>query len=111
MLLVATTLPLFCAICGGGTRVAELVIEDSEVVDEEANAVDPEIWEDRELWLIVCPNPGSPVPALLVPKTGAVLVRERGACADIWVAMAPVDMGWYCRRTLPASKCRVVVSS
>jgi hypothetical protein len=86
ILFVATTLPLLgAAICEGGTRVAELVIDESEVVDDEVNAVDPDSWDDRELWLIVCPKPGSPVPALLVPKTGAVLVRERGpwVCADI----------------------------
>lgn len=33
--------------------VAELVMEDSEVEEEELKAVEPEIWEEREVWLIV----------------------------------------------------------
>jgi hypothetical protein len=54
ILFVATTGPPFaCAISCGATRVAELVIEDKEVDDEEVYAVEPESWEERELWLMV----------------------------------------------------------
>lgn len=50
MLFVAITLPPFTGIgAAGGTRVAELVIEDSEVVDDDVNAVEPDNWDDREL--------------------------------------------------------------
>jgi hypothetical protein len=53
-------------------------MDDKEVVDdEEVYAVEPESWEDRELWLIVWVNP-EPLPTLLVEKTGAVFVLERG---------------------------------
>jgi hypothetical protein len=54
ILFVATTVPPFC--CGidcGGTSVAELVIEDKEVDDEDVYEVEPESCEERELWLIV----------------------------------------------------------
>ena len=58
--------------------VAELDKDDKEVVDDEVvYAVEPESWEDLELWLIVWLNPG-PLPALLVEKTGVVFVLERG---------------------------------
>jgi hypothetical protein len=73
--------------------VAELDKDDKEVVDDEVvYAVEPESWDDRELWLIVWLNPG-PLPALLVEKTGAVFVLERGPwdCA-ICVATPPDDM-------------------
>jgi hypothetical protein len=73
MLFVATTGPPFVGIGVGGTRVAELVIEDKDVVDEELKAVEPDSCDDRELWLIVWLKP-----ALLVWKTGAVFVLERG---------------------------------
>jgi hypothetical protein len=67
-----------------GTSVAELVIEDKEVVEDDVNAVEPESCEERELWLIVCERPGRPLvllmlpPALLVVNTGAVFVLARG---------------------------------
>ena len=58
--------------------MAELDKDDKEVVDDEVvYAVEPESWEDRKLWLIVWLNAG-PLPALLVEKTGAVFVLERG---------------------------------
>jgi hypothetical protein len=75
-LFVAITFPPF-AICGA-TRVAELVIDDKEVEEEEVNAVDPDSWEDRELWLIVWFKLEPPLAALLVENTGAVFVLERG---------------------------------
>lgn len=79
MFAVATTFPPFWAIwVVSGTRVAELVIDDNDVEDEEVNAVEPDSWDDRELWLIVWLNPGRPLAALLVWKTGAVFVLERG---------------------------------
>jgi hypothetical protein len=85
ILFVATTGPPFgCAIDCGATSVAELVIEDKEVVDDEVNAVEPDSCDERELWLIVCPKPGRPLvllmlpPALLDENTGAVLVLARG---------------------------------
>jgi hypothetical protein len=53
MLFVATTGPPFCAIGVCGTSVAELVMEEREVDEEDAYAVDPDSCEDRELWLIV----------------------------------------------------------
>lgn len=83
MLFVATTGPPFCAcaIGVGGTSVAELVMEDREVEDEDAYAVDPESWEDRELWLMVWLRVGYGPPALRELNTGAVFVRER----DPWV--------------------------
>lgn len=58
ILSVATTGPPFVGIgvcCG--TRVAELVIDDKDVDDEEVKAVDPDSCEDRELWLIVWLKP------------------------------------------------------
>lgn len=90
MLFVAITLPPFWAICGGvgvvavggGTRVAELVMDDNDVEDDDVNAVDPESWDDRELWLMVWLNPGRPFPVLRAEgKTGAVFVRARGPWA------------------------------
>ena len=85
MLFVATTLPPFAwGMDCGGTSVAELVIEDKEVVEDEVYAVEPESCEERELWLIVCPRPGRPLvllmlpPALLEENTGAVFVLARG---------------------------------
>ena len=80
ILSVATTGPPFWAICVGATNVAELVIDDSEVVeDDEVYAVDPESCEEREAWLMVWLNPGAlPVRAPLEGKTGAVFVLERG---------------------------------
>lgn len=33
--------------------MAELVIDEREVVDDEVNAVDPDSREDLELWLMV----------------------------------------------------------
>ncbi len=53
MLFVATTGPPFEGIGVGGTSVAELVIDDRDVEDEELNAVEPDSCDDRELWLIV----------------------------------------------------------
>ncbi len=58
--------------------MAELVIDDREVDEEDVKAVDPDNWDDRELWLMVWLNPGRPLPALRVWKTGAVFVLERG---------------------------------
>jgi hypothetical protein len=46
--------------------VAELVIEDIEVVDEDEKAVEPDSWEDREVWLIVWPKSGRLCKAFLV---------------------------------------------
>ena len=74
ILFVATTDPPFA----GATRVAELVMEDSEVVDEDAYAVEPDIWEDLEAWLMVWLRPGRPEVALRVGNTGAVLVLVSG---------------------------------
>lgn len=48
MLFVATTFPVV-----GGTRVAELVIDDNEVDEEEVKAVEPDSCEEREVWLMV----------------------------------------------------------
>jgi hypothetical protein len=70
ILFVATTFAPF----GGGTNVVELLMDDSDV-DDEVYAVDPDSWDERELWLIVWFNPGAPRFEL---NTGAVLVRERG---------------------------------
>lgn len=83
ILFVATTGPPFAIDCGA-TSVAELVIEDKEVVEDDVYAVEPESCEERELWLIVCAKPGRPLlllmlpPALLVENTGAVFVLARG---------------------------------
>jgi hypothetical protein len=74
ILFVATTAPPFT----GGTRVAELVMDESDVVEEDAYAVEPDVREDREAWLIVWLRPGSPVFALLVGNTGAVFVLVSG---------------------------------
>jgi hypothetical protein len=74
ILFVATTVPPFA----GGTRVAELVMEESEVDEEDAYAVDPDTWDDREAWLIVWLNPGRLVFVFLVGNTGAVFVLVRG---------------------------------
>lgn len=46
--------------------MAELVIEDTEVVDEDEKAVEPDSWEDREVWLIVWLKSGRLFKALLV---------------------------------------------
>ncbi len=54
-------------------------MDDSEVDEDEVKAVDPESWDDRELWLMVWLSPGRPLLVFLaVLKTGAVLVLERG---------------------------------
>jgi hypothetical protein len=82
-------------------RVAELVIED-KVDDEEVYAVEPESWEERELWLMVWLKPGMPPvvllmlpPALLVENTGAVFVLARGPWTwAIRVATPTDDMYW-----------------
>lgn len=74
ILFVATTDPPLA----GATRVAELVMEESEVEDDEAYAVEPEIWEDREAWLMVWLRPGRPAVVLLVGNTGAVFVLVSG---------------------------------
>ena len=67
ILFVAITFPFET----GGTRVAELVMDESEVEDEEVKAVEPDSWEDLLMvWL--------KVGMLLVEKTGAVFVLERG---------------------------------
>jgi hypothetical protein len=76
ILFVATTDPPFAV--GGGTSVAELVIEDSEVEEEDVYAVEPDSCEERELWLMVWLNPGPALPAVLVGNTGAVFVLARG---------------------------------
>ena len=66
MLFVATTFPFMT-----GTRVAELVMDDSEVEEEEVKAVEPDSWEERLMvWL-------RPV-IFLEENTGAVLVLESG---------------------------------
>lgn len=62
ILFVATTGPPFA----GATRVAELVMEESDVEEEDAYAVEPDIWEDREAWLMVWLRPGRPVVVFLV---------------------------------------------
>lgn len=49
ILFVATTDPLV----GGGSMVAELARDERDVDEEEVNAVEPESWDDLELWLIV----------------------------------------------------------
>lgn len=68
MLFVAMTLPFET----GGTRVAELVMDDSEVEEEELKVVEPDSWEDLLIvWLLK-------LLMLLVEKTGAVFVLERG---------------------------------
>jgi hypothetical protein len=74
ILFVATTAPPFA----GATRVAELVMEDNDVVDEDAYAVEPDIWEDRDAWLMVWLRPGRPEFALRVGNTGAVFVLVSG---------------------------------
>jgi len=74
MLFVATTGPPFV----GGTSVAELVIEDSDVEEEDVYAVEPDSWEDLEFWFIVWLGLGTLLPALLVENTGAVFVLESG---------------------------------
>lgn len=58
ILFVAITGPLLSMFMFG-TRVVELPMEESEVVDEEVKAVEPESCDDREAWLIVWPRPGS----------------------------------------------------
>lgn len=73
MLFVATTEPPV----GGGTMVAELAREDSDVEEDEVKAVEPESCEDLELWLMVWLSPEIPL-ALLVENAGAVFVLERG---------------------------------
>ena len=74
ILFVAWTGPPFTA----GTSVAELVIDDNEVDEDEVYAVEPDSCEDRALWLMVWLNPVGLFPALLVENTGAVFVLARG---------------------------------
>jgi hypothetical protein len=81
ILFVATTSPPFgVAIDCGGTSVAELVMEEREVDEDDVYAVEPESWDDRELLLIIWLKPVRPLllPALLVENTGAVFVLARG---------------------------------
>ena len=74
ILFVAWTVPPVIA----GTSVAELVIDDKDVEEDDVYAVEPDSWEDRELWLIVWLNPGRLFPALLVENAGATFVLGRG---------------------------------
>lgn len=86
--------------------VVELFMDDSDV-DEEANAVDPDNWEDRALLLMIAPVPAA---ALRVGKTGAVDVRARGPCADIrGAAITLVDMYGESRKSSSTSKMSLVV--
>lgn len=55
LFVATTTFPPF--VVGIGTRVAELVIDDKEVDEEDVKAVEPESWEDREVWLMVWFSP------------------------------------------------------
>lgn len=60
---------------GPGTRVAELVIEDSDVDEEELNVVEPDNCEDREVWLFILVKPGRFAAVLAKPPApfGVVL--------------------------------------
>jgi hypothetical protein len=81
ILFVATTGPPFGgAIDCGGTSVPELVMEESEVDEDDVYAVEPESCDERELWLIAWFKPVRPLllAALFVEKIGAVFVLARG---------------------------------
>jgi hypothetical protein len=81
ILFVATTGPPFgVAIGGGGTSVAELVMEEREVDEDEVYAVVPESCDERELWLIVWLRLDRPLLllTLFVENIGAVFVLARG---------------------------------
>ncbi len=54
-------------------------MEDSDVVEDEVKAVEPESCELLEVWLMVWFRPAL---ALLDEKIGAVLVLERGPWAE-----------------------------
>lgn len=71
MLFVGTTDALF----GEATRVAELVIEDKEVDEEDAYTVEP---DDCEAWLTVWLRLGRLVFAPIAGKTGVVFVLVSG---------------------------------
>jgi hypothetical protein len=105
ILFVATTAPPLA----GGIRVDELVIEEREVEDEDVYAVDPDIWEDLEAWLIVCRKPVGGVvlvlPDTVVVKTGAVFVRVSGPWAwAMEMATEPDDMNGGARKSGSAFK-------
>jgi hypothetical protein len=76
MLFVACTGPPLVA----GTRVAELAMEERDT-EEEFIYVVPESWEVRED--MVPARVGRLPPFEREPNIGAVLVRGRGAWADI----------------------------
>ena len=82
ILFVACTGPPLVDGIGGGTKVAELVIEEREV-EEELVYVVPDIWLLREACDIVCESPGRLAPLGRLPKAGAVFVRAKGPWADI----------------------------
>lgn len=94
ILFVAVTwllLTLEVAIEGRGTRVAELVMDERDVDEDDVKVVEPDSWDERELWLMAWLNADSPLAVLLVLKTGAVFVRARGPWCAI-VATLPADM-------------------
>jgi hypothetical protein len=78
ILFVATTKPPFAC---GATSVAALVMEESEVEEEFVYAVEPDICEDREAWLMVWLKPGRLLAPVAVLNAGTVFVLESGAWA------------------------------
>lgn len=49
MLFVAMTGPPFTGVAGVGVEMAELFIDDSDVVDDdEKTAVEPDSWDERD---------------------------------------------------------------